>query len=360
MDFLRLVCPSVALAAFAFGCGGIASTTPSPSGIGDGTTSPSSNSSACPAASLTLLVPVAPTTALGSSVGGLAMDENDLYFTTSASSESAGGVWRVSKCGGSPTRLAVAGRGPASIVVDAQYVYWADQVEGTISRVPVQGGPAVQLVGDPHAFPMSLALDDASVYWVSLLDAYPSRPDQVTVLAMPKQGGATSTLFASGTDLSGLAVDASGVYVAGVGPRDTVSPPTESLYRASLSSTSVQLAPDTACDDVVVQGPLAYCRYERTVSLVPLQGHSPPGKITLDHAIAGLAVSGGSIFVTTVGSPDPNTYGLLSDAKLRLVDGPGGTSTDLATGLSYPSVVRVDDTNLYFAARQGIYAIARP
>jgi hypothetical protein len=54
--------------------------------------------------------------------------------------------------------------GPGPIAVDQDDVYWADEVYGTVSRVPLAGGSVVQVVNNPQAYPMSLALDSSHVY----------------------------------------------------------------------------------------------------------------------------------------------------------------------------------------------------
>jgi hypothetical protein len=182
----------------------------------------------------------------------------------------------------------------------------------------------------------------------------------VTVLAAPKQGGGPVTLFSSGTDLSGIAAATSGVYVAGVGPRDSVSLSTSSLYRVSVGSPPAQLAPKTACDDIAVDESFAYCRYEQTLTFVPLRGASPPVGVGVGHALAGMAVDHGRVFFTTAGSSDPSSFIPLPDGKLSCMDGPDRAITDLATGLASASSVVIDAGNVYFVARAGIFAIHKP
>jgi hypothetical protein len=77
------------------------------------------------------------------------------------------GVRRQPLAGGAPTMLADASFVDA-IAVDATHVYWADQGDGSLAKVP-RGGGATTVVATGQTFDMGMRLfvDDQAVYWIA-------------------------------------------------------------------------------------------------------------------------------------------------------------------------------------------------
>lgn len=359
-----------AAAVVATACGGIASS-PAPSGAPGSTTgAPGSGSqqpaATCPFEALTLLAPTPSASPYDWTIASsLAVDERYVYFTTIAltttSATSVPGVWRVPKCGGAIESLAPGGRSPRSLRADNQNAYWVDYLDGTVNRVPLEGGPVVRIASDAQTIPQSLVVDDQNVYWTSLAVLGPDKPGLTSVFAQPKAGGPTQTLFTSGTNISDLAVDGKGAaYVSGVGPDDRVSPPSQSLYRLAPGASPAQLAPDVGdCRALVLDESTVYCPSFGATYVVQV-GDSWPAVVTSAPPVsAEIAVDHGKFFEATVGSPDPNSFGTLPDAKLLSMHTLGGTATPLAMGLGAPNSIVVDDVNVYFIARQGVLAIKK-
>ncbi len=320
-----------------------------------------STTAACPFSTVTLLASV-PSGRIVSSTDtaatSLAVDGTYVYFTTQTLGPTTAGVWKMPKCGGAPVSLASGGKRPLSIAVDADNAYWIDFEQGTVNRVPLGGGAVVPLMSDPQTIPQSLVLDSDHVYWTSLAVLGPDQPGMVSLFAVPKAGGAPQAIFTSGSDVSGLAADGSGVYVSGVGPND--NPPGESLYRASLAGPPLQLRGGIGCTDLRVDASFVYCAFLDKLTFLTLDGTAElemtePG----GHAIVGMAPDPGGLLFTTTGSPDPNSFGDLPDAVLDSIPAPGARPTSLVTGLAYPSAVATDGVNVYFVASDGVYGFAR-
>ncbi len=90
-------------------------------------------------------------------VDDIATDATTVYFTTHSA------VMKVAKAGGAVTTLAEQGF-PRGIAVDASHVYWADQDNGFIFRVPLDGGSIDTVASDQFA-PFDVVVDATSVYW---------------------------------------------------------------------------------------------------------------------------------------------------------------------------------------------------
>ncbi|MFO0673521.1 MAG: hypothetical protein U0235_28545 [Polyangiaceae bacterium] len=100
--------------------------------------------------------------------GTIAVDATQVYWTE-GSGPTIGGVFAVSRGGGSVTTLAQSASAK-SVAVDATYVYWVTvhgQIPGagTVMRVSRTGGAATTLVTGETS-PVGLALDNARAYWV--------------------------------------------------------------------------------------------------------------------------------------------------------------------------------------------------
>jgi hypothetical protein len=77
---------------------------------------------------------------------GIAVDAQNVYFGTATYGAVTGGIWScaVGGCAGSPTHLAAATI-PYGVAVDGTFVYWVDNDDGTVHKVPKSGGTALVL-----------------------------------------------------------------------------------------------------------------------------------------------------------------------------------------------------------------------
>ena len=97
------------------------------------------------------------------------------------------------------------------IAVDATHVYWVHSSAGTLSRALKSGG-GEEILADGLADPVSVAIDDAFVYFTLRGKDGGSLEDRA-VAKVPKAGGAI-TYIAKGADVSafGVAVDGTNAY----------------------------------------------------------------------------------------------------------------------------------------------------
>ncbi len=98
-------------------------------------------------------------------------------------------------------------------------VYWANDGDGTLMKVPKDGGSPTTLISG-QTVPLCVAVDEKYLYWTN----YPAAG---TVMALPLAGGAPIELACGQGSPSGIAVDATSVYWAAQGDnavRKTVKP----------------------------------------------------------------------------------------------------------------------------------------
>lgn len=78
---------------------------------------------------------------------------------------------------GTPVVLATGSGGPWGVATDGSYVYFGNQDNGTIDKVPIGGGAVTQLASGLNG-PTDVATDGADVYWTDYGDDY---VDEVSV-----------------------------------------------------------------------------------------------------------------------------------------------------------------------------------
>jgi hypothetical protein len=121
-----------------------------------------------------------------------AFDDSNIYVAT----EGDGRVQRLSKSGaGTPTVLAYEQDRPYGIAVDEQAVYWTNSAttppaggcevaNGAIMAMPIGGGEIVELASG-QACPLAIAVDDTGLYWVNM--GRDSEPSSGAIMRMPKR-----------------------------------------------------------------------------------------------------------------------------------------------------------------------------
>lgn len=131
----------------------------------------------------------------------LAIDSTSVYFIVGGNPTA---VQKVPLAGGGVVTLA-ASTSARGIFVDATSVYWTDDVAGTVSSVPIDGG-AVTQIASQQATPLDVVVDAFNAYW----------RNSDSVMKAPTGGGAPVVLAKQSintpTYAKGIAVDDSCVY----------------------------------------------------------------------------------------------------------------------------------------------------
>jgi hypothetical protein len=216
---------------------------------------------------------------------GIAVDTDNVYWVNQTTFQ--GRVMKQSLGGGDPVELANSELYPEDIAVDGTHVYWTNRAgTGSIVRVPIDGGSKTVLAsGAGLVNTYHLAIDDTHVYWTNGGDgAYTGSvmrvplaggtaepiapnidsPSAITVYEnqvyftnggfnepglrrISTAGGTISTITLGSVGWESIAVDATGVYAVGAGPRR------DRLIRYSHDGSSERiLAASSTMDAVVV------------------------------------------------------------------------------------------------------------
>jgi len=137
------------------------------------------------------------------SVSAIALDSTAIYW----SNWQDGTIWTIPKSGGAPTVLTAA-RHPSGLAIDANRIYWSEDVEadGAVVAMPLGGGPPITLAAAQGA-PRGVALDTTHVFWTATFDE--------TICRVPLAGGPFEVLSKGTAYPERLVVDGASVYWIG-------------------------------------------------------------------------------------------------------------------------------------------------
>ncbi len=127
---------------------------------------------------------------------------------TNAYGVAQGAIVRVPLDGSAATTIA-SGFAPNAIVVDSSFAYWTDQVQASVMKVSLSGGPAFPLATG-RSNPGGLVADTTNLYWVEAGCA--DAGGCTELLSLPFTGTSVAVLGTAATGSTWLVPYASSVY----------------------------------------------------------------------------------------------------------------------------------------------------
>jgi sugar lactone lactonase YvrE len=268
-------------------------------------------------------------------------------FLAPAISERGEGVFR-GRGGRTPRALAHGGGGWKQMVEDGTFLYWTDSRDGTITRLPKDGGIPLVLASEQNE-PEDIALAGGYLYWTNLRGG--------TVVRMPTGGGEIETL-ASGQHAPGpIAVAGEDVvwgnrhdYLNGTLMKGTTggAPPvtiaSKQLYPGCIAldddciywTTLGTKRPDYFSNGAVMKMPRA----------LPPEGQKKKRQVIARPQICadGIAVDDEWVYWTTCGYfPERFEDGTVMRRRKR-----GGAPEPLVIGARSASTMALDATHVYW------------
>jgi hypothetical protein len=264
---------------------------------------------------------------------------------------------------------------PNAVAVDKTLVYWVDEIDGDVTRVPKRGGTTMTVYpgnGQPFASNSSIAVDDTDVYWTSQQEKVSSltrqdknggKPTVVTsstfaaiegvtiddqymywvlgggVVRASKKGGAPQALAGGFKGADMIAVDGTKVYwsVAGTEPNKfsdgSIVEATKGGANAKVLVSGADHAANVHVDDKNV-----YWQSGAKVFKASKDKGTPDRLAEASGKVADIAVD------------EKYVYFLTPDAVAR-VPKEGGRGETLVDGLATPSSIALDATTIYFTTK---------
>jgi hypothetical protein len=202
------------------------------------------------------------------------------------------------------TVLAKGQHATSALIADESIVYWVEDQDGIVARVPKRGGAMMMFYSAPgggFAAPSTLALDDNWVYWTEQVKVDAASPTAIGRVMKQDKNGGQPTIVAQGIRdaLTSLASDAKDLYWLAGGQ----------IMSASKAG-----------------------------------GGAHPVTFKLSDPTS-VASDGKAVYFTQASNADKAKPG---GAVLETSPRPGSKLVALATGLSNPNGVLVDDANVYW------------
>ena len=104
-----------------------------------------------------------------------------------------------------------------AMTIDATHVYYIDEFNSTLYRIPKTGGTRQQLAQFSDALTTAIAVDDANVYVATIVGDFDATIPPGDIWAIPKAGGTPRTIASGVVFVTEIAADATHVYWVSVG-----------------------------------------------------------------------------------------------------------------------------------------------
>jgi hypothetical protein len=268
---------------------------------------------------------------------GIAISDGYVYWTD-WTDPVKGTVSKVSVDGGNVTVLArdTGGGEPLGIAVDGGFVYWTDFTTGTISQVPIAGGP-VNVLADNQDHPWRILVQDGYVYWAEFLMGNIKR-------IRPNGNGTIENVVEGRVGVSGFAINEGYVYWA---EGSIQGADVSRIDRASLQGGTPTLFVKTVKPwSITIRGSYLFWTEWRWggVYKTPLNG----GKIEIikepSHQNDDFMITSDELNVYWTETASGNIYG---------VPVAGGAATTLASNRSAPYDIASDGMHLVWTEEKG-------
>jgi len=105
----------------------------------------------------------------------------------------------------------------SEIALDATHVYYVDDLDSILYRIPKNGGPRTKLAEFPNVLITEMIVDDTNVYLATLPGDFSETLPPGDIYAVPKGGGTPRTIVNGVLFATKLAADATHVYWVSVG-----------------------------------------------------------------------------------------------------------------------------------------------
>lgn len=273
----------------------------------------------------------------------LAADDTSIYVSTSAAPMD-GSILKVPKMGGSPVLLArgqFLGGYSHALAIDSVHAYFVavvvtdTGVTNTIMTVPTAGGSPQPLVPNLTSV-YSFTLDSANLYW--------TEPQTGSVMKASKAGGSPLTLITGQAEPSVLAVDSTHVYwINRFG----------GLSRMGLDGSNPSMLGTIAADSgpvLAIDATNVYWGMNGYLQVVPKAGGQ---HVTLlpDYGTVGsdIATDGGMVYWLESGTCGDSSCN--ADGTVMKMPGAGGPQTVVASGLTQPAALILDQGYVYWIDR---------
>jgi hypothetical protein len=221
-------------------------------------------------------------------------------------------------------------------VVNGDNVYWTDDIAGTVSSVPLAGGPS-RVLATGQTLPQQIALTATTLYWGN---------SGVGPQSMPIDGGTVTQIDSNGA--AGVAVNGTTFFWA-----STTNGKVWSQPLGGGPITTVASAQGGPKGLAATDGVLAWA-------------DSTTGEImscTLSGGVAGMPVelTSGQLSPTAIAVDGQNVYwanrAAAPDGSIAQLPLAGGTPFVLAPDQNMPTGLAIDGTNLYWSAGELIKTV---
>lgn len=238
-----------------------------------------------------------------------------------------------------------------AISIDATHVYYLDDVDSIIYRIPKNGGTRQPLAQFQNAFITAMAVDDANVYVATIVGDSDATFPPGDLWAIPKTGGTPHTIASGVVFVNEIATDGTYVYWVSVGTvnfEEEVVLSDGKIERVKKDGTGRQelanglSTPGTvAVDDTDVYfGELGVAVGNPSLGLRRVaKSGGPVAHLLDDHRVSAIAISGNDLVF--VGSSQ-TAAGLFRVAKS------GGTVTTLVQDENIDSAPHIVAGQVYY------------